>query len=109
MSNPGIRIEDHTVTIYDGEAEVTKIDMHDVDEVTGVHLQYANLIMLQAVVERQSALADATNAMAMALQNLVELSKERAQPPDLDAVMGKASDHIAKMLSGTGLRMPGQR
>lgn len=98
---PGVQITDEGIEIFEGDARSQLISHGYITQDGERGLAYANLVLLHALVERQSAIAAALNQLAMAIGSARKNSQETIDAT-MDAAMGKAFAQLAKL----GLKMP---
>ena len=96
MSNPSVQLSDRSVTVFLGEQSAFA-SVHSDSPKEDV-FAFAQLVMLQALVERQSALAAAMTQMAAAFSNL--------RPQDPKIAMEAATKHATEVLSKLGIQLP---
>ena len=98
MSNPAVQLQNQRVTIFEGEKVLHEVEAWNLKDANN-QLAYANLILLQALVERQSVLADA-------LTNLTTVLTTRIRPPDPEAAMEAAAAQVQGLLTKLGMKLP---
>lgn len=101
---PGVQITEEGVEIFAGDTRVQLMD-HGYISLDGERgLMYAQLVMLQALVERQSAIASALAQLAQAV-NLSRTNSQQSVDAAMDAAFSRALGQLAKM----GIRLPGMQ
>lgn len=100
MSNPSVQLGVDSVTVFRGEQPHASAHIHSTSSPSDV-FAFAQLVMLQAIVERQSALAAAMSQMAAAFSNL--------RPQDPKLAMETAAKHATEMLTKLGIPLPTPR
>lgn len=98
MSTQTVIIENQRVTIAEDGKPMHDIEVWDLNDV-GHQLAYAQILLLQALVERQSM-------MAAALTKLAEALSARMKPPDPKAALDAATGQVKELMTSLGISLP---
>ncbi len=104
-----IELDAEKVSFNMPDGEVFKLQLRTILEKgdTPTALQYANLIMLRTVAEKQGELAMALNAMANAVRGMVpQQSTAGFSPNAVEDLVGTMFDRMTNLFEAAGMKPP---